>query len=256
MSFKYFTVVLYVFIAFSGYTQNNSAVKPGETLVFVASYNMSGLGTNLAEVTISTETVKTSKSTLLHLRCNATTYSKWDSFFKIRDIYESYVNPNTLTPYLYKRDIVEGGYEKQMKYVYKPRTKLISTTKTRKGRKEERNIPYKYGVSDIVTTLFKIRNTNFGKMKPNEKVSFKILFDTKEMAVSLKYLGKETIKAGPLGTKTCYKMAISAATDKLVGKDKNLVWFTADDRKIPVKIRFSIPVGTGELTLKKALDNN
>ena len=236
--------------------QTNTAVKPGETLVFDASYNMSGLGTKLAEVTISTETVKTSKSTLLHLRCSAATFTKWDSFFKIRDLYESYVNPKTLAPSLYKRDIAEGGYQKEEKYIYRPSTKKISTTKIRKGKKEEGSIAYKNGVDDVVTSLFKIRNTDFGKMKVNDKKSFSILFDAKEIPVSLKYLGKETIKAGPLGNKTCYKMSISAATDKLKGKDKNLVWFTADERKIPVKMQFSIPVGTGEMTLKRASDNS
>lgn len=239
-----------------GNAQTNTAVKPGETLVFDASYNMSGLGTKLAEVTISTETVKTSKSTLLHLRCSAATFTKWDSFFKIRDLYESYVNPTTLAPSMYKRSISEGGYEKEEKYVYRPSSKKITATKIRKGKKEERSIPLKNGIDDVVTTLFKIRNTDFSKMKVNESKSFSILFDAKEMPVSLKYLGKETIKAGPLGNKTCYKMSISAATDKLKGKDKNLVWFTADSRKIPVMMRFSIPVGTGEMTLKKATDNS
>jgi hypothetical protein len=239
-----------------GTAQTNTAVRPGETLVFDASYNMSGLGTKLAEVTLSTETVKTSKSTLMHLRCSAATFAKWDSFFKIRDLYESYVNPITLAPSLYKRNISEGGYEKEEKYVYRPSTKKISTTKIRKGKKEEGTITYKNGIDDVVTSLFKIRNTDFSKMKVNDRKSLIILFDAKEIPVSLKYLGKETIKAGPLGNKTCYKMSISAATDKLTGKDKNLVWFTADDRKVPVMMRFSIPVGTGELTLKKASDNS
>jgi hypothetical protein len=245
-----------VLLSALGIAQTNTAVRPGETLVFDASYNMSGLGTNLAEVTLSTETVKTSKSTLMHLRCSAATFTKWDSFFKIRDLYESYVNPNTLAPSLYKRNISEGGYEKEEKYVYLPSTKKINTTKIRKGKKEEGTITYKNGIDDVVTTLYKIRNADFGKMKVGESKSFSILFDAKEIPVSIKYLGKETVKAGPLGNKTCYKMSISAATDKLKGKDKNLVWFTADERKIPVMMRFSIPVGTGELTLKKATDNS
>jgi hypothetical protein len=254
--FRNYLLLTLVLLSALGTAQTNTAVRPGETLVFDASYNMSGLGTKLAEVTLSTETVKTSKSTLMHLRCSAATFTKWDSFFKIRDLYESFVNPNTLAPSLYKRNISEGGYEKEEKYVYRPSSKTITATKIRKGKTETWDVPYKIGVDDVVTTLFKIRNADFSKMKVNESKSFSILFDAKEIPVSLKYLGKETVKAGPLGNKSCYKMSISAATDKLKGKDKNLVWFTADDRKIPVMMRFSIPVGTGELTLKKATDNS
>ena len=94
------------------------AIKSGEKLVYAGSYNMSGLMTQLAQVTMSTETVSTSKNAYLHLSCELSTYSKWDSFFKIRDIYESYVNPANLKPSLYKRSIDEGGYTKKEKYAF------------------------------------------------------------------------------------------------------------------------------------------
>ena len=36
------------------------------------------------------------------------------------------------------------------------------------------------------------------------------------------------------------------------GKDKNLIWLTADDKKIPALMKFSIPVGTGQIALSSA----
>jgi hypothetical protein len=65
-------------------------------------------------------------------------------------------------------------------------------------------------------------------------------------------MGKETVNAGNLGKKECYKLSISAKTDALKGKDKNLIWLTADANKIPALLKFSIPVGTGQLTLTSA----
>jgi hypothetical protein len=50
-----------------------SQIKSGEKLVFAASYDMSGLMTQLAQVTMETETMKTSKNTFLHLSCQAST---------------------------------------------------------------------------------------------------------------------------------------------------------------------------------------
>jgi hypothetical protein len=47
-------------------------------------------------------------------------------------------------------------------------------------------------------------------------------------------------------------LSISAKTDALKGKDKNLIWLTADANKIPALLKFSIPVGTGQLTLTSA----
>ena len=60
----------------------NNAIGPNEKLVFTASYNMSGLLTDLAQVTMETSEVKTSTSTLLRLKGKARTYTKWDSFLK------------------------------------------------------------------------------------------------------------------------------------------------------------------------------
>src|SRR5690606_18693028 len=113
---KYF-FLLSLFISTFGFAQN-SAFKAGEKLTFAASYNMSGVLTELAQVNMETSEIKTSKATLLRLKCTAATYSKWDNFFKIRDLYESYVSPTTVKPYLYKRDIYEGGYSKFVQYKY------------------------------------------------------------------------------------------------------------------------------------------
>src|SRR5690606_35477334 len=104
---------LFLLIALVFFIENsaqNNAIGSAEKLVFSASYNMSGVLTDLAEVTMETSNVKTSKATLLRLKIPAATYSKWDNSFKIRELYESYVDSSNLVPYLYKRDINEGGY--------------------------------------------------------------------------------------------------------------------------------------------------
>ncbi len=87
----------------------NKAVGTNEKLVFTASFNMSGLLTDLAQITMETSEIRTSSSTLLRLKCRAQTFSKWDNFFRINDLYESYVGTNSLKPYLYKREIKEGN---------------------------------------------------------------------------------------------------------------------------------------------------
>ena len=116
---KILFIVATVLIFCSFKTENKVAIPSGEKLVFAGSYNMSGLMTQLAQVTLSTDIVSTSKNSYLHLNCELATYAKWDKFFKIRDLYESYVDPITLKPSLYKRSIDEGGWTKKEKYVFK-----------------------------------------------------------------------------------------------------------------------------------------
>ena len=248
---KILLILCSVFVLCSFSSEGNQTIKSGEKLVFAGSYNMSGLMTQLAQVTMSTENVTTAKNTYLHLSCELSTYSKWDSFFKIRDVYESYVNPATLKPSLYKRSIDEGGWTKKEKYVFKGNT-VNSTSKRKNSPETHTTFTIGSSTQDVISLLYKVRTMDLSKFKEGQTKSLMIVFDEKEIPVTLKYMGRETVNAGNLGKKECYKLSIGAKTDALRGKDKNLMWLTADDKKIPALLKFSIPVGTGQLTLTSA----
>jgi hypothetical protein len=139
------------------------------------------------------------------------------------------------------------------KYIFKSDGKTIESTVTKKSMPEtKKTFQVRNGSQDVVAILYKLRTINFSKFKPSQTQSFVVVFDEKEMSVSAKYLGKETINAGNLGKKVCYKISIGAKTNKLKGTDKNIIYLTADAAKVPALIQFSIPVGTGQLTLTKA----
>ena len=233
-----------------------SSIPVGEQFTYTASYNMAGLMTQLAQVTLSTEVVSTSTKNLLHLSCEAATYSKWDSFFKIRDSYESYVDPVSLKPSLYKRDIFEGGFTKKEKYKFHKTGKSIESTVQKKKKPETKStVAIKPVTQDIVSLIYKLRTVNFAQQSKGQITRFSVIFDEEELGVAVKYLGTERINAGILGEKMCYKLSIGAQTSVLRGTDKNLIWLTADAKKIPCLIRFSIPVGTGQLLLTKMTKN-
>jgi hypothetical protein len=231
----------------------SAQIKPNERLVYAASYNMSGLMTHIAQVTMQTEMVNTSKKTFLHLSWEGATFSKWDSYFKIRDLYESYVDPATLRPSLFKRSISEGAYAKTEKYIFSADGRTINSTAKRKNRPEiKKTFNIGGSTQDIISMIYKLRTSDLNTLKPGQSRVFVIVFDEKEYPVSVKMLGREAVSAGNLGRKDCFKMSISAKTDKLKGTDKNLIWLTADAQKVPVMVKFSIPVGTGQLILSTA----
>jgi hypothetical protein len=246
-----FTLLIALFFSVALQAQNN-AVGTNEKLVYTASYNMSGILNNIAQVTMETSKVNTSKATLLRLKCTALTYSKWDSFFKIRDLYESYVSPKSLTPYLYKRDINEGGYYKAMKYTFSHKTNTVKTVQTKKNNYvEKKTVSINKGTKDIVSALYYIRLFDYGAMSKGSSKSLNIIFDRKEFNGKITYLGKETISTA-IGTKECYKLSIGAGNTSGLQGSNNFLWLTADENKIPVFGKFKIPVGNGELKIKSA----
>ncbi|MFD2550706.1 DUF3108 domain-containing protein [Bizionia sediminis] len=253
---QYLTFAALLVFSFLGNAQN-TAVSMNETLRFTAAYNMSGIMTDIAELTMETRPVKTSKATLLRLKCTATTYSKWDTFFKIRDLYESYVHPTTLQPYLYKRDINEGGYYKFMQYTFLKKTNTVqSLKKKRRGDgsiwEEKKVITIGKHTQDIVSTLYGIRNLDLESAQIGQTYPLTVIFDNLEYHITLSYQGQE-IRTTKLGTKNCHKLGITIKNSQVLkGAQNNLIWLTADANKIPVYAKFKIAVGNGELKLNAA----
>lgn len=250
-----FMKYLFLVICFVGShlaTSQNTAIGTNEKMTFSASYNMSGLLTEIAQVTMETSEVKTSSATLLKLKCTAATYASFDNYFKIRDLYESYVSPTTLAPYLYKRDINEGTYYKFEQYKFNRKSNTVSSTMKKKKTEENKTVKIGANTRDIVSTIYHIRNLDIGKANPGDTQNFTFLFDNEELIISVTYLKKETINTS-IGKKECYKLAVNLKNDDaLKGSNENLLWLTADGNKLPVYAKFKIAVGTGELKLKTA----
>lgn len=251
-------ILILFFIVVTGSTNGqNNTIAAGEKLTFTASYNMSGLMTDLAQVTMETKEVKTSKATLLRLRCKAQTYSKWDNFFKINDLYETYVNPKNLRPYLHKREINEGGYYKKMQYNFDRGLNEVKSVKTKRRKdgtfwNENKKLTIGSKTNDIVTTIYYIRNLDIDKANVGSSDNFTVLFDNEETQMEITLLSKETIST-KIGNKECYKLAVSLNKDVLSGStNDNLLWLTADENKIPVYAKFKVPVGNGELKIQSA----
>lgn len=244
-------IVITAFSTSSVTSAENKYIKSGEQLTFVASFKMSGVMTDIAQVKMTTSTVKTKTRELLRLKCTASTYSSWDSYFRVRDLYESYVNPETLIPSLFKRSIEEGTYKKHIKYLFKRKSKIAVSTLNKKGRKDfKTNVPIDYNTMDIISSIYKIRTLDYGNFSIGKSVTTKLIVDSAVQSATVKYLGKETIKVGKYGKKECYKLSVSFQGKELENaKGGKYIWITADDDRLPALIKATIPVGSIQIRL-------
>ena len=195
--------------------------------------------------------MKTKTRELLRLKCTASTYSSWDSYFRVRDLYESYVNPQTLIPSLFKRNIEEGTYKKNLKYLFKRRSKIAVSTLNKKGYKDFKvNVPIDYNTLDIVSAIYTIRTLDYDSFTIGKRVTKKLIVDSEVQSTTVKYLGKENIKVGKYGTKECYKLSVSFQGKELENtKGSKYIWITADDNRLPALIKATIPVGSIQIRL-------
>ena len=224
--------------------------KQKEELTFTASYNMSGLMTDIAQIKMQTTPIATKTKKLLHLKCTARTFSRWDSYFKIRDLYEAYVMPEDLKPLLFKRNISEGGYEKQLKYIFNRKLQIAQTTKTKKGGTSNRDVKINNNVRDIVSAIYKLRLMSDSDFTNRKTFKQEILIDQKIQNIYVSYKGKENVNSTAYGNKPCYKYAISFDKDQLENLQGNkYIWITADHNRLPLQIQAEIPLGKVQVRL-------
>ncbi len=248
-----FTLILAILLILGNVKSQttNTAFKGGEILRFVASYNMSGLWTDLAEIRMEVRAVKVQGRNLYRLINTAKTYQKWDSYFKIRDSYQSWVNPSTLTPYIFKRSVYEGGTSFKVDYIFKRKSLTASAVKTNsEGYKRKSVVKITANTLDLASVVANVRKLDLKNSKVGKVSYFTLLVDNKLLKVGVRYRGKQKIKVGKYGEKECYKLGVFLSDEKIMKNNAtNNIWLTADANKVPVLIKAVIPVGSIQVRL-------
>ena len=231
---------------------NNSAFQAGEILRFKGSYFMSSLWADLAEVKIEVSDYTAGGKSMYSIAVTASTYSNYDAFFKIRDLYQSWIDKTDLKPYIFKRNVDEGGYKFNMKYVIQRSTLQAKYDYERNSILKTSVIPIKEDTQDLVSILYFIRIMDFEKMSLNKTISVSVLVDDKVENLILTFMGKETLRTEAFGSIPCYKLGIAINNKAIINNETNNIWLTADRNKIPVLVKAEIPVGSIQLRLAEA----
>lgn len=251
---KVFIIIIVFFISVGNIkSQNNhpcerknNAFKSGEKLDFVITYNWFLVWTDVGGVKFEVSEDTMFHENLLNLKGTGVTFSFYDWFFQVRDVYQSWVKPDNLLPVFYHRDVDEDGYLIDIKYRY-DFDSLVAYSEIEKPRKPFKQDTVKiYPCTyDVISVIYQARNIDFSKYKKNEKIPFKILLDNEIHDVYIRYKGKEVKKVRGVGKFHTIKFTGSVvAGDVFKGGEDLTIWVTDDKNQIPVWIESPITVGT------------
>lgn len=252
-------LLIFLFAFLYGSTQSNrgcnivnNAFKSGETLVYEMSYTWFLVWTDVGEVKFTVNTDKRFGKEHLHLKAVGRSYAFYDWFFKVRDLYESWVDPTTLEPRYFNRDIYEGGFTKENEYNFNWNKNELSVRVRRKqGANRFDTLKIDKCTYDVVTAIYVARNLDFSNVKPGKVFPVKAIMDEKVYDVGYRFLGREEKKIADIGLFKCLKFQVDVvAGDIFKGDQKIYVWVTDDNNKVPVFIESPIIVGKVMARLK------
>ncbi|MCG8698031.1 MAG: DUF3108 domain-containing protein, partial [Bacteroidales bacterium] len=98
----------------------NTSFQDGEELTFKVFYNWFVVFADVGEATMKVEKDNIYNKEAYHFYADGKSNSWWDNFFEVRDRYEAWVDPHTLRPYLFQRNIKEGTFKQHVSYVFNP----------------------------------------------------------------------------------------------------------------------------------------
>ena len=176
-------------------------------------------------------------------------------FFKVRDTYESFFDVEETKPYLFKRDVYEGGHviKRDVAFDYEKNIATIEDFK----HKTIKDVSFN-DVQDMISAFYYLRNVNIDTIKKGDEIKLDMFFDSKTFPFKLKFLGTDIIKTKFGKIKTLKLRPVVQAGRVFKESESVTIWVTADENKIPIKLKASLSVGSlrAELKAFKGLANS
>jgi len=233
--------------------QKNNAFGEGETISYEVSYNWGPIWVNAGKVTFSVAREKFMGRDTWHLKSTGVTYSSYDLLFKVRDYYDSWINPDSFGTYEFRRYIYEGGYSLVNSLRFdNANTKAFSSTKRNNNPVHFDTLKSDPCSFDMLSAVYFTRTLDFSKMKPDTRIPISVIIDDNIYPIYIRELGKEVVENQD-GTKyRCIKFSAKMVQGTIFKGDEDiLVWVTDDENKIPVYIEAKILVGTVKAYVKE-----
>lgn len=222
-------------------TIKNKAFDAGEVLRYRVSYGAIDAGEVVLELK---ETKKKGKDerNLIHAKGIGRTLGAFNAFYRVYDVYETYIDKESVMPWFFKRRVNEGGYKITQDYEFLQDRKLVDN-----GAGKKYAVPM--GVQDMVSSFYYARTLDFKNMKVGQTASFKCFMDDEVFPMEIRYVGTESVKLRK-GRVECMKFQPVVQTGRYFKKDDDVTfWVTNDVNRIPVMVKAKIPVGSVKMHL-------
>ncbi len=233
-------IVFILFMATVGFApQSERAFDVGEYFKMRIHYGIVNAGYATLEIK---EATKNNKK-VFHAVGKGYTTGMSRFFFKVDDTYESYFDKVTGNPYQFVRKIDEGGYTKNQEGFFNQATNRVLVKDYK--HKKEKTFVTPDNTQDILSTFYYLRNhPSIDRLKIGEAISIDMFFDDETTKFKLKFIGREDIstKFGVIPTMVFRPLVQSGRVFK--EEESLTVWISADDNKLPVRIKASLAVGS------------
>jgi hypothetical protein len=193
-------------------------------------------------VTISFKDVSRNDSSLHHIYLKVRTVGVFDQLYRIKDIYESYIDKETGYPVKAIRNIREGGYRRYNIVTYDHHIRTDSTV-IQSGYSGEVVIPK--NTFDILSSYYYMRHRYFTTPPNTDTIIYVDTYFTDEVfPITMSYVNKKTVKV-KYGKRRCRVYSPVTEVGRVFKREDAMrVYISDDDEAIPIRLEFEFFLGT------------
>jgi hypothetical protein len=233
-------------------SRNESAYDVGEWFKFRIHYGI----VNAGYATLEVKDAVINNKKVYHVIGTGYTTGMSRFFFKVDDLYESYIDKETGSPYRFVRKIDEGGYKKDQEGFFNQSSNRVLVKDYK--NKNEKTFAIPKNTQDILSAFYYLRNyPGIDKISPGESISIDMFFDDETTKFKLKFVGRENIttKFGTVSSMIFKPLVQSGRVFK--EKESLTVWISDDDNRLPIRIKADLAIGSikADLDAFKGLNN-
>lgn len=218
----------------------NKAFQPGEVLEYRLHYGVVNAGT--AKLEVNKMDKKIGGREVYHIVGTGRSRGAFDWFFKVRDRYETFLDADGAFPWLFVRDVNEGGYKIKQNYTFvQNQNKVIN--------EEGKEFEAPEGIQDMLSSFYYARTIDFSNAKKGEIFTIWSFVDDEIWPLKIRFAGKEEVKVEG-DTYKALKFHPVIQTGRLFKNEDDVsVWISDDANKIPLLAQGKVMVGSVKMEL-------
>lgn len=229
----------------------DAAFQHGERLTYKIYYNLNFIWVPAGEVTFKIF----DEGNQYHYQAIGETYDSYEWFFTVKDQYDSWVDKNTFLPNYSERSVNEGDYHIFEKIAFNQSAKKMTVWRApKRGAAEEKTEhTVKSTCHDVLSTMYNLRNVDYGSQQPGYSVPFSVFMDKEEYPLKMNYMGKDSNKkVYKMGRYKTLRFQPQVIAGNVFNEDaKMTVWVSDDANRIPLLIESPVSVGSVKMVLKE-----
>ncbi|MEL6672222.1 MAG: DUF3108 domain-containing protein [Bacteroidota bacterium] len=219
---------------------DNVTFQKGEFLKFRVHYGFITAG--YATLKVGEKRVWEKGRPCHHIAFTGTTNPKFDWIFKVRDVYESFLDEEALLSWRFNRSIEEGSFSSYTETHFdhwKGKARYIH------ANKHESIFSVPDNIQDVISAFYFARTFYDQKtLKVGDKISLKNFIDRKTFALEAKVLSREEIEVEGSTYKALKFDLLIEESGMITDGSTIQFWISDDDNKIPLRIESDLMIGS------------